>query len=78
MLGHGAGEGQGKEQGEGQGVVGMRMTEMPVCRRMRRWSPNMIICKCGIEVGRKQRGRENVRRMLDLGLPISMLRRCWK
>jgi len=48
-LGYGEGEGQG----EGQGVVGMRKTEMPVCRRMRKWSPNMIICKGIVEVGRK-------------------------
>jgi len=47
-LGHGVGEGQD----EGQGVVGMRRTEMPLCRRMRRWSPNMIVCKGIIEVVR--------------------------
>ena len=60
-LGHGVGEGQvdeqgkeqGEEQGEGQGVIGVRRTEIAVCRRMRRWSPNMIICKSIIEVGRK-------------------------
>ena len=65
-LGHGVGEGQidgqgkkqGEEHGEGQGVVGVRRTEMAVCRRMRRWSPNMIICKSIVEVGRKERGRK--------------------
>ena len=52
-LGVGVGEGHGEEQGEWQGVVGMGKMETLVCRRTRRWSPNMIVCKGIIEVGRK-------------------------
>ena len=52
MLGHGVGEGQvneqgkeqDKDQGEGQGVVGVRRTDIAVCRRI-------CVCKCITEVG---------------------------
>ena len=41
-------------------------TEILVGRRMRRWSPNMIVCKGVIEVGENIKRGKYIRRLLDL------------